>query len=323
LTSASPTAALARFCACPDCLSELEWSGSGLRCVANGHEFQVVDEVPILLPHSSDSTEERYLSNYKRMAIDDLEKPFEGNRNARHQKLTEFIGSVSGKRVLDIGSSDAEYLREMDAGVKVALDIALEYLVKIPAQAGVVSVCGDAEHLPIKAGFFDVVIISDVLEHVLHPEKVVAHLARICRPDTRLFVHVPWEEDLTQYRDVPYEFTHLRSFNAFNFGWLFREFYEKRSRGTYPFMSMPLPYTLYGRVPLFMYRLVRLMLRTRLNAWFNRRWHVWTAELPRREGWLLWFYKPIFRQFELRPLAGSPTYRLARRLRGRRTNTGA
>ena len=314
-TSAAKTSGLSAFCVCPICLSDLETSGSGLRCVANGHEFQVVDEVPMLLPSTADDVEERYLSNYRRMATDDLEKPFEGNRQARHQKLMEFIGSVSGKRVLDIGSSDAEYLRGMDASVKVALDIALEYLVKIPDQAGVIAVCGDAEQLPIRAGFFDVVIISDVLEHVLHPEKVVAQLARICRPDTRLIVHVPWEEDLSQYQDVHYEFTHLRSFNAFSFGWLFRDFYEKRSRGAYPYLTMPLPYTLYGRMPLFMYRLVRRLMRTRLNYYFTHRWEVWIAELPKRERWLLWFYKPIFRQFELRILTPSRTYRIARRLR--------
>jgi SAM-dependent methyltransferase len=269
--------------------------------------------VPILLPLSNDSTGERYLANYEAMATDDLAKPFEGNRPARHEKLIGFIGSVAGKRVLDIGSSDATYLRQMDAGLKVALDIAFEYLVKIPEDSGVVAVCGDAEHLPIKAGAFDVVIISDVLEHVLHPERVIEHIARICVRHPRLIEHVPWEEDLSKYSDSSYEFTHLRSFNAFSFQWLFREFYEHRSRGTYPLLTSPLPYRLYGVLPRPLYNwMIWTFFRNRspLGEYAYKRYDASITELPRREVWLLLFYRPIFRMFELRPWSGTRRQRL-------------
>jgi SAM-dependent methyltransferase len=304
--------------ACPDCYSSLELRGSGLRCTKCGREFETRSGIPILLPSSADATGTRYLANYEAMATDDLAKPFEGNRPARHQKLKEFIGSVANKRVLDIGSSDATYLRQMDADVKVALDIAIEYLVKIPAESRVIGICGDAEQLPIKAGYFDVVIISDVLEHVLHPERVAEHLLRISRPDTRLIVHVPWEEDLSQYRDVPYEFTHLRTFDAFTFGTLFKHFYERRSRGTYPLLTAPLPYRLYGILPRPLYNSSNILTQwTGFGAFMNRKWVQWIDELPQREWWLLLFYRPIFRQFELRTLRGTLRYRFAVWLRSK------
>lgn len=319
--SADPTAArklatLIEFCACPICYADLEISNSDLRCTQCGKTYEVRRGIPILLPPVGDSTEERYLANYDAIATADLAKPFEGNRPARHQKLKEFIGPLDGKRVLDIGSSDAMYLRQMDAAVKVALDIATDYLFSIPADSGVIGVCGDAEHLPIKAGYFDVVIISDVLEHVLHPDRVVRNISRIARGDTRLFVHIPWEEDLSQYRDVPYEFTHLRSFDAFTFGSLFRDFYERRSRGTYP-RVIPLPYALYGRVPRPLYNLLVFGQRTHLGASINRRAERWYAELPKREWWLLRIYRPIFRQFELRLISGTHRYRFGLWLRGK------
>jgi SAM-dependent methyltransferase len=324
--SAPPDGKLATVlvvCVCPDCYSSLESSRGGLRCNACGRQFEVQDGVPILLPLSNDSTGERYLANYQAMATDDLAKSFEGNRPARHKKLIEFIGSVTGKRVLDIGSSDATYLRQMDAGVKVALDLAIEYLVKIPEESGVVAVCGDAEQLPIKAGSFDVVIISDVLEHVLHPERVVEQLTRICGPRTRLIVHVPWEEDLSQYRDAKYEFTHLRSFNAYSFQWLFRAFYERRSRGTYPLLTSPLHYRLYGVLPRPVYNWMIwafFMNPSRLGAYAYERYGAWIAELPRRERWLLLFYKPIFRMFELRRWDGTWRHRFGEALAtGRRS----
>jgi ubiquinone/menaquinone biosynthesis C-methylase UbiE/uncharacterized protein YbaR (Trm112 family) len=308
---------LLEICACPDCQSSLEVSGGGLRCTGCGRAFETQDRIPILLPLPTDDTGDRYLANYEAIATDDLVKPFEGNRRARHQKLKEFIGPVTGQRVLDIGSSDAMYLRQMDAEVKVALDIATEYLVAIPQDSGVLGVCGDAEQLPIKSGYFDVVIISDVLEHVLSPERVVEQLLRICRPDTRLIVHIPWEEDLSQYRDSAYEFTHLRSFNSFKFQVLFREFYERSSRGTYP-QVIPLPYRLYGLLPRHVYNwMIFAYQRTRLGTMIGRRSDKWNAELPRREWWLLLLYRPLFRMFELRPLRGTMHYRLGIWLRSK------
>ena len=308
---------LLAVCACPDCFSNLEISPAGLRCTDCGREFEIRSGIPILLPRSTDAIGQRYLVNYETIASDDLAKPFEPNRPARHEKLKEFIGSVTNKRVLDIGSSDATYLRQMDASVKVALDIAIEYLVQIPEDSDVVGVCADAEQLPIKPGYFDVVIISDVLEHVLHPERVVDHLVRICRPETRLIVHVPWEEDLSMYRDRPYEFTHLRSFNSYKFQLLFREFYERRSRGTYP-RVIPLPYRLYGWLPRPIYNwMIFVVQRTRLGNVFNRTWQRWAAELPRREWWLLRIYAPVYRQFELRLLSGTRRYRFGLWLRRR------
>lgn len=40
---------------------------------------------------------------------------------------------------------------------------------------------GDAHHLPFKAGSFDTVLISDVLEHVVDPVKVCKEATRVCR----------------------------------------------------------------------------------------------------------------------------------------------
>ncbi len=74
----------------------------------------------------------------------------------------------------------------LDAAFRVAVDIALPYLKVVPAIDGLALVCADAEYLPFRAGFFDVIIVSGVLEHILEPEKLVARLATIChRGDAR------------------------------------------------------------------------------------------------------------------------------------------
>jgi SAM-dependent methyltransferase len=195
----------------------------------------------------------------------------------------------------------------MQADLKVALDISAPYLEAIRSNDdNLFRVCADAEKLPIAAGFFDVVIISGLLEHVLAPENLVARLHQICKPDTRVIVLVPWEEDLAPYRDLQWEFTHLRSFNSFTFSQLWHQFQIVRKRGVWPRMSDPVLFQLDGRLPTPVFDFLRY-------AYFHRglaktesehrmRWH---SELPRRERRLLRLYPPTFYQFELRTYAGS------------------
>jgi|MudIll2142460700_1097286.scaffolds.fasta_scaffold227740_2 SAM-dependent methyltransferase len=49
----------------------------------------------------------------------------------------------------------------------------------------------DAASLPFRSGVFTLVTCSMVAEHLEHPEKVFAEIARICRPDGRFVVFTP------------------------------------------------------------------------------------------------------------------------------------
>ncbi len=215
---------------CPVCGGRLAYEGA-LECTGCQRTYDVVDGIPILLPPESGALELDYRENYDRIATDDLAEPIVANRELLlHRKLLRFIGKTRGNSVLDIGSAYGSHLRELDAARKVAVDLALPYLRTIPPESVTARVCGDAEALPVDVRGFDVVIVADVLEHLLNPEKLVARLARDCRPDTRIIVHVPWRESLKQYEDSPYKCVHLRSFDEYSFRLLFREFRVVRER---------------------------------------------------------------------------------------------
>jgi SAM-dependent methyltransferase len=289
------------FCVCPACMSDLAVAEDVLACTACGTRYDVQGEIPILLPEHTNELRERYAASYAQVARDDLAEPFEHNRAARYAVLLDFIGDTTGERILDIGSSNAEYLRELAGETKVAVDLALPFLEAIPPESGIVAVCSDAELLPVRPGFFDTVILSDVIEHVLEPERLMERLKLVCRRDTRLIVHVPWKEDIGKYAESEYEFTHLRSFNEFTFGTLWRYFSIRRERPTYPSLEEPIIFPLKRFLPLWAHdRLARSYfhgsLMKREYAWRVR----WIAELPRRERWLLRVYSPAFRMFELR-----------------------
>jgi SAM-dependent methyltransferase len=289
------------FCVCPRCAADLRIDGEALACPSCGSTYPVRGRIPILLTEPPDELRERYTAAYDRVARDDLEQPFENNRTARHSVLLDFIGDTHGQRILDIGSSNGEYLRELDADVKVALDLALPFLEAIPKETGIFPICCDAELLPIRAGYFDTIILSDVVEHLLEPERLMERLKLTCTPDTRLIVHVPWKEDLSKYANSEYEFTHLRTFNEFSFAQLWRYFTIRRERPTYPMLEEPIIFPLKRFLPLWLFdRLARSYFHGSLMTREYDRRVRWIEELPRRERWLLKVYPPAFRMFELR-----------------------
>jgi SAM-dependent methyltransferase len=286
---------------CPACGGRLEYE-SGLECTGCRRTYDVVDGIPVLLSPETGGLERDYRENYDRIATDDLAEPIVANRELiLHSKLLRFIGETSGASVLDIGSAYASYLRELEAARKVAVDLALPYLRSIPPESVTARVCGDAEALPVDVGAFDVIIVADVLEHLLEPEKLVARLARDCRPDTRIIIHIPWRESLEQYENSQYEFVHLRSFDEYSFRLLFREFRVVRERKSLPILNEPIVFRLKRKLPRRLYEeLVRAYFRSNLAATEARHRDRWSAELPDRERWLLWFYEPACRMFELR-----------------------
>jgi SAM-dependent methyltransferase len=269
------------------------------------------------MPPARDERHARYSEVYDDIARADLETSLEHTavRQARHVSLRRFVGDVRGARVLDIGSSHAALLQALDAQVKVAFDIALPYLREIGGDAGIHRVRGDAEALPFRPGAFDVIVLTDVLEHVLEPERVVNGIRRIATPDTRVIVEVPWQEDLSSYENAPWEFTHLRSFDMLGFVQLWAGFVIRRRRGTTPKLDVP---------PLFNSRWVPSRLLGFLTAWYTndgvlvaREWD-WRQRtlraLPRRERLLLLIYPPLVQQFELRLYQGSTAQRFVRLL---------
>lgn len=58
------------------------------------------------------------------------------------------------------------------------------------------------EGLPFAQGEFEVVICSEMLEHVAHPERVVEHIQRIATAATRVVVSVPIERPKVRVKAV-------------------------------------------------------------------------------------------------------------------------
>lgn len=295
----------ADFCCCPQCRSDLRQIGNSLNCVGCDCTYPIESDIAVLMPdYAEDETARRYHDNYEKLADNFLRtNKYAADRVAyRHGRLLKFIGRRKRGRVLDIGSSHGRYLGEVDAAFKVAFDIARTYLDVMEPAPNMLRVQGDAEFLPFKAGFFDTIILADILEHIRNVEKVAELIHQLSDDQTTIIVHIPWEENLEQYVNGPWEFSHLRSFNAYTHSVLWHKFSVRRAKVTYPDLRYPPIFQLEGILPKYVYNwLVRRYfykpgVTERDNVWRQRR----LQALPHGEWWLLRLYKPVFKMYEMR-----------------------
>jgi SAM-dependent methyltransferase len=96
-----------------------------------------------------------------------------------------------GARVADVGAGDAPYRELFDHAEYVTVDWEMS-----PHEgASKADVVASAESVPLPDASFDAVVLTQVLQHVPEPARVVAEQHRILRPGGRLLVTAPlvWE----------------------------------------------------------------------------------------------------------------------------------
>ncbi len=108
-------------------------------------------------------------------------------------------------RVLDVGAGDAPYA-ELFAHTDY---VTLDWEGSPHAGARTAAVSASADAIPLPDASFDVVVLTQVLEHVRRPAVVLAEIARVLRPGATLFASVPFvwelhEEPHDYWRYTPY-----------------------------------------------------------------------------------------------------------------------
>jgi SAM-dependent methyltransferase len=134
------------------------------------------------------------------------------------------VGVVPGARVLDMGCGGGRHAFEAwrRGATVVALDYSEGELKDVRGVVGAMlaagelasesggTVNGDALRLPFADATFDVVIASEVLEHLWDDERAISELVRVLAPGGRMAVTVPtrWPERVCwaldyRYHDAP------------------------------------------------------------------------------------------------------------------------
>ena len=115
------------------------------------------------------------------------------------RKLERLIKSFSKKKIklLDIGVGDAVYesllsKKSQEMTQVYGIDISKEQLKrgkKYLKEAKVIDL--NSEKIPYKDEFFDIVIASEILEHVFYPDRVLAEASRVLKKNGYLILTYP------------------------------------------------------------------------------------------------------------------------------------
>lgn len=129
------------------------------------------------------------------------------------KEMTAALEGTEGATVLVVGSGGQR------ARLEEALGGSGVELIHCDVDADADVDCyADAHELPFRDATFDAVVTTAVLEHVLRPERAVAEMARVLKPDGLVYSEMPF---MQQVHEGAYDFTryslsgHRRLFEAF------------------------------------------------------------------------------------------------------------
>ena len=124
----------------------------------------------------------------------------------RARAMLERLGVHSFYTGLDVGCGTVSFFDFFPVQKQACLDLVYKYCQFVDYSA----INADCEKLPIQSGSMDVVICSDIFEHVLAFDAMLAEVKRVMRG--LLVVAVPWQQEL---KGSVKDFAHLRSFSDF------------------------------------------------------------------------------------------------------------
>jgi SAM-dependent methyltransferase len=134
--------------------------------------------------------------------LEDIEKVYRDHHEARRPKSFVYCGRERGPlfrewvgtkgRVLDVGCRFGTLTRAyLDGNTVVGIDVDRQALEEART-LGIETVWADAaDALPFDEESFDVVVLGELLEHLLLPERTVGEARRVLRPGGRLVGSVP------------------------------------------------------------------------------------------------------------------------------------
>ncbi len=114
--------------------------------------------------------------------------------NEKIRQIIRLIGNTSKKKVLDVGCGDGFLLEKLGGklfGVDVSSFRVKNAIKRLGSRAIILK--ANAKRLPFKDNFFDVVICSQVLEHIPNPQLVAREILRVTRKGGVIIITVPNE----------------------------------------------------------------------------------------------------------------------------------
>lgn len=116
--------------------------------------------------------------------------------------LVSLAAAQPGDRVLEVGCGAGHVLERFAGTARTGVDLSEGMVARARRRLGrdVTLLRASADRLPFPAGSFDVVLCTEVLEHVPDPRAVLAELLRVVAPGGRVVVSVPNEANIDRVK---------------------------------------------------------------------------------------------------------------------------
>lgn len=141
---------------------------------------------------------------------------------SRFNSILTLMGDVSKKRILDAGSGEGYFLDKMNCKEKFGIELSKKRIEKSKKLYPNLNVkIGNVTDLPFKDDFFDIIVCSEVLEHVSGYEQALKEFKRCVKPDGSIIVSFPNELTVSLGRLMilkfpPREVDHINSIKPKN-----------------------------------------------------------------------------------------------------------
>ncbi|HEX8491216.1 MAG TPA: class I SAM-dependent methyltransferase [Pyrinomonadaceae bacterium] len=188
------------------------------------------------IPVFSETNE--YTENYETISHDHLASVAKDGTNPfmaekiwveMERSTIELIKKYSkpGDKVLDVGVGLGRVLSNFPQLERYGMDISFGYLKEVQSKG--IEVCfAQVEEMPYKPETFDLVLATDILEHVLDLNVSCAKMLSVLKPGGILIARVPYREDLSGYLapENPYKYVHVRNFDEDSLRILFERIFD-------------------------------------------------------------------------------------------------
>ncbi len=111
----------------------------------------------------------------------------------RHANIDSFILSAisPSERVLDMGCGPGELLAKLRNRELYGCDISRKALAKVPKRVKARYVNLEEGNLPYESGFFDCIVLREVIEHIVDRKKLLGEVNRILKKGGKLIITTP------------------------------------------------------------------------------------------------------------------------------------
>lgn len=194
---------------------------------------QIIDNIPVFINlDDNPSIKEqyvKYIENYDQISSDHVSQ-FETTgthfisenvwKELEHSTVS-LINKYSLKSgvILDVGVGMGRLMSSIESKniEKHGVDISLNYL-RYASKKDITISLALAESLPYEDESFDMIVCTDVLEHVLDLNIVLREIIRCLKKGGILIIRVPYKEDIGKYLQpsCKYDYVHLRNFDEHN-----------------------------------------------------------------------------------------------------------